>query len=248
MMSFSAHLILYTLMITAAVGIGSCLSIFFGRSQHQMHFILALSAGLMLGAALIHLLPSSFELMGKSASVWVLVGFLFLYVIKKYLTIHICELLECENHLMGFGAFVGISIHALTDGIALGSGLMVEGLGFVVFLTIFFHKLPEAFALTRVLVHEKFSWTKIVLLNILLMLMVPLGAYLVDMLVGMHDVHHYAGLALALSAGTFLHIALSDLLPHVHEHAEKHSPIYIAFVLGTGFMWALSLMEKFVSL
>ena len=47
------------------------------------------------------------------------------------------------------------------------------------------------------------------------------------------------GNALAFSAGTFLHVSLSDLLPHVHEHAEKQAPIVVSFVLGLVSMYAV---------
>jgi zinc and cadmium transporter len=151
-------------------------------------------------------------------------------------------MLECEVHKLGVSAAVGICAHSLTDGIALGSGLLISGvseLGFVVFLTIFFHKLPEAFALTTVLVHESQSRSRIVAFNLLLILMVPLGAVLVRSFGGVHP--EITGAALAFSAGTFLHVSLSDLLPHVHEHAERQWPIVVSFVLGLAAMWAVEL-------
>jgi zinc and cadmium transporter len=176
--------------------------------------------------------------MGKSAPFWVLAGFLVLYLFEKFVTVHICEALECEVHAMGISAVIGISAHALTDGIALGSGLLVSQLGFVVFLTIFFHKLPEAFVLTTILLHESQGKIRIIALNLLLIAMVPLGALLVHGLIGANNVR-FAGMALAFSAGTFLHISLSDLLPHVHEHAERQYPIYISFLAGLLAMFLL---------
>ncbi len=237
----NANFLLYVLLIMGSVLVGGVVPLFLAKTRRHLHFVLSLSAGLMLGAALIHLQPSSFELIGKHASLWVLAGFLFLYLVKKFFTIHLCELLECEVHPMGLSAVVGIALHSLIDGIALGSGLALEGLGLIVFLTIFFHKIPEAFALSSVLLQENRKRTTILLFNALLAVMVPLGALLARYVIG--ESPQVTGVALAFAAGTFLHISLSDLLPHVHEHAEEQSTIYIAFVMGLAAMWALQQWE-----
>lgn len=242
MNSFWPDLGVYSGMISTSVVAGGIVPIFLAWTRRYVHHLLAFSAGLMLGAMLIHLFPAAVEILGENASLWVLAGFLFLYVLQRFLTVHICEMLECEVHKLGISAGIGLCAHSLADGIALGSGLLMSKLGLVVFLTIFFHKLPEAFALTTVLVHESYSRSKIVAFNIILLLMVPLGAVLVHA-VGATD-PQVTGAALAFSAGTFLHISLSDLLPHVHEHAEKQTPIVLSFLVGLS---AMFLLEKFLS-
>lgn len=238
MESFFGSLTLYSGVISTSVVAGGLIPLLLAWTRKQLHLLLSFSAGLMLGATLIHLLPSSFELMGKEAPFWVLAGFLFLYVFEKFVTVHICEALDCEVHTMGIAAVVGISAHALTDGIALGSGLLVKELGFVVFLTIFFHKLPEAFALTTILLHEARNRSRILFYNLILIAMVPLGALLVRSFAGTGNLR-FTGMALAFSAGTFLHISLSDLLPDVHKHAERRYPIFLAFLAGLGAMLLL---------
>ncbi len=239
---FWANLFFYSGMISVSVVIGSLISFSLSSARKYLHFLLSFSAGLMLGATIIHLIPESFELIGKESSIWVLAGFVFLYLIEKFVTVHICETLECEAHTLGIAAVVGISLHSFTDGIALGSGLIVSRIGLIIFLTIFFHKLPEAFALTAILVHEKHNRLRLLLFNILLIAMVPLGALLMHGFAGPNNLR-FAGVALAFSAGTFLHISLSDLLPHVHEHAERQFPIFLAFLVGLLGMVGL---EKFL--
>lgn len=239
MNTFWPDLGVYSGMISTSVLAGGIVPVFLSWTRKYVHYLLAFSAGLMLGAMVIHLFPASVAILGESASLWVVAGFLFLYVFQKFLTVHICEMLECEVHHLGISAGIGICAHSLTDGIALGSGLLVSELGFVVFLTIFFHKLPEAFALTTVLIHENHSRAKIVAFNLILMLMVPAGAVLVRAFGGGNP--RVTGAALAFSAGTFLHVSLSDLLPHVHEHAERQWPIVVSFVLGLAGMYGLEL-------
>lgn len=238
MNAYWSNLGLYGGMISAAVLMGGIVPVFLKLSRTRLHIFLALSAGLMFGATLMHLLPDAIDILGAQASFWVLQGFLFLYLFEKFVTVHICEALDCEVHTMGLAAVVGISVHALTDGIALGSGLMIAPLGFIVFLTIFFHKLPEAFALTTILLHERQSRSRIIFFNILLVAMVPIGALIVRFVAGGSG-PHLPGMALAFSAGTFLHISVSDILPDVHKHTDRPYAVLTSFLAGLGIMYAL---------
>lgn len=235
---FLQQLALYSGVLAVAVIAGGFLPLFFHRTRHHLPVFLSCSAGIMLGATLMHLLPEAFELMGKRASFWVLWGFLFLYVFERFVTVHICEALECEVHTMGIAAVIGISAHALTDGVALGSGLLVSGLGTVILLAIFFHKLPEAFALTSILLHENRGRARIIFFNLLLIAMVPLGGLLISRLVDPGNLH-VTGAALAFSAGTFLHISISDLLPEIHKYSDRRYSLFVSFFLGLLLMYLL---------
>src|SRR3990167_9177006 len=115
METFLGQLGLYTGVLSASVIAGGVLPVFFEKIRRHLPTFLSFSAGVMLGTTLIHLLPEAFELIGKEASYWVLWGFLFLYIFERFVTVHICEALECEVHTVGIAAIVGISAHALTD-------------------------------------------------------------------------------------------------------------------------------------
>lgn len=241
--SFGGSLLVYSLAISASVATGGLIPMALAWTKQHLPILLSFSAGLMLGTVMIHLLPEAYAIIGKEAHIAALAGFIFLYTFEKFVTVHICEALDCEVHTIGVAAIVGLSIHSLTDGIALGSGLLIPSLGFIVFLTIFFHKLPEAFALTSILLHENYRARKILLMNGLLIVTVPLGALLV-FATAAHGGSRLTGLALAFSAGTFLHISLSDLLPEVHKYATRKTIIFVAFLAGmtvTYFLQGLSL-------
>lgn len=238
MESFFSDLGVYSAVLSVSVIFGGLLPLLLTFVRKHLPVFLSFSAGVMLGATLIHLVPEAIELIGKAASFWVLIGFLFLYAFERFVTVHICEALECEVHSMGIAAVVGISAHALTDGIALGSGLMVSGLGLVVLVTIFFHKLPEAFALTSILLHEAKGHSRIVFFNLLLILMIPAGGLLVYWLAGF-GFPHLTGYALAFSAGTFLHIAISDLLPEIHKYSDRRVTLFLSFIFGLSWMYLL---------
>jgi Predicted divalent heavy-metal cations transporter len=235
---FFPSLGIYTAVIAAAILVGGMLPTLRDWHRERLGTILSLGAGIMLGSAFFHLLPDAYDTLGRSSGVWVLLGFLFLYFIEKFITVHICEVFDCEVHHLGVAAFVGIAIHSLTNGIALGSGIMTPGLGFVVFLAISAHKTPEAFSLTSVLLHSGVKKSMILLVHLVTLSMIPLGALMAYVLIPSADPLTIAK-AIAFSAGTFIHISLSDLLPEVHKLSSDKLLNFFAFVAGLALMWLL---------
>ena len=81
--------------------------------------------------------------------------------------------------------------------------------------------------------------------NILFALMCPLGALLfffgVDFLADSRN--HVVAAALAFSAGAFICIALSDLLPEVHFHSHDRIKLTAAFLLGIALAFAIGSVE-----
>ncbi len=231
MSPFYSQLIIYSGAIAAAVAGGGLLPIGLSVARRHLPALLSFSAGIMLGAAALHLLPETYHALPRTAGLWILAGFLFLYLFEKFVTVHICEALDCEVHHIGISAFVGLSLHALTEGIALGTGMLTAGIGYIVFVSIFLHKFPAALALSSVLVHENYRKRNIFLLQGLFFLMVPLGAILVNILQSRIQ-SDFLGAALGFSTGTFLHISLSDLLPEVHRSGYHKTRALVAFLLG----------------
>ena len=229
----------YTGIIAVAIVIGGLIPLFKHWHRERLPVILSFAAGIMLGSAFFHLMPEAYEMVGSQVGLWVLAGFLFLYFIEKFITVHICEAFDCEIHHLGIAAFIGLAIHTLTNGIALGSGLMVPGLGLAVFLAITAHKCPEAFTLTSVLLHSGIRRQTILLVHLLVLAMIPIGAILAHAVIGPQN-PAAIGKAIAFSAGTFLHISLSDLLPEVHKHSHVKHWTFLALLGGLTLMWFLS--------
>ncbi|OGP13419.1 MAG: hypothetical protein A3I75_07485 [Deltaproteobacteria bacterium RIFCSPLOWO2_02_FULL_50_16] len=228
-------------LILLAVLVGGVGPLYSRWLEKSLFLGLSFSAGIMLGAAFLHLIPEGFELAGSAAGLWILLGFLFLYVLEKFVIIHACHDLEddCEVHQLGFPAFIGLSLHALTDGIALGAGFILPRLGWVIALSILLHKLPSAFALTTMLLSAQYSRVKILVLQGVFFMMVPLGVLFVYWGAGIF-LQKQMGLLIAFSAGTFLHVAYSDILPELHSRRYQRYRFLIIFLLGILFMYGSS--------
>ena len=75
--------------------------------------------------------------------------------------------------------------------------------------------------------------------------MCPIGALLFYFGVGhLVDARDYVvGVALAFSAGAFICIALSDLLPEVQFHSHDKAKLTLAFILGIALAYTIGSLE-----
>jgi zinc and cadmium transporter len=116
--------------------------------------------------------------------------------------------------------------------------------GIGVFLAILLHKPLDAMSITSLMAAGGARPALRHLANAAFALMCPLGALLfyfgVDAAQGQQAL---IGGALAFSAGAFICIALSDLLPEVHFHSHDRVKLTLAFLAGIVLAWAIGGLE-----
>jgi zinc and cadmium transporter len=151
------------------------------------------------------------------------------------------------------GAAIGLSLHGLADGLALAASVSAESVnhgaaalaGFGAFLVIFLHKPFDAMTLGTLLAAGRWSPRWRHWINLLFALLVPVGALL--FLLGFDrasgNTEAFLGAALAFSAGTFLCIASSDLLPELQFHQHDRGKLSAALLLGIILAWGLGFVE-----
>jgi zinc and cadmium transporter len=158
-----------------------------------------------------------------------------------------------RHHVTWAGAAIGLTLHSLIDGIALAASVQVAaghhqssallpGLG--AFLVIFLHKPFDSLTLGTLLAvgnHSKFTRHVV---NAAFSLLIPAGIALfyLGLTAGPNAQGILAG-ALAFSAGTFLCIAMSDLLPELQFHQHDRFKLSAALVLGLAVAWGVASME-----
>jgi len=115
------------------------------RGARTIVSAIAFGAGFMVSVVMLSMLPEAFA-SGPGAAPWVLGGFLAVHLAQHVLTPHF-HFGEETHHVSpgaGASAVVGLSLHTFFDGVAIASGLLVSpGLGALLFLAVFLHKLPE---------------------------------------------------------------------------------------------------------
>ncbi|MFV0478834.1 MAG: ZIP family metal transporter [Parahaliea sp.] len=157
------------------------------------------------------------------------------------------------HSLSWVGIGLGLGVHTLIDGIALGAVLQGESgadsmgglLGVGVFLAILLHKPLDAMSIITVMEAGGWSLKARWLVNIGFALMCPLGALLFYFGVDMAGDDRNLGVAIALafSAGAFICIALSDLLPEVQFHSHDRGKLTLAFIVGIALAYAMGSLE-----
>jgi zinc transporter ZupT len=127
--------------------------------------------------------------------------------------IHACGEAECEAHLIGWPALIGIATESLVDGVAIAVGFAVDAsLGLGIALAVFAHELPRG--LTTAVIMRRAGYRSLATWGALLVDagFTPLGA-----LLGTAIPASALEVILGLTAGTFLYVGASDLLPDAHR-------------------------------
>lgn len=227
------HLLFLTFALTWLVG---AIPAFRSWKENHLHHFVSFSAGVLIATAFVHILPEVVEnsdphLMGFG----ILGGFLFLFVLEKFIMIHPCEESHCEFHQFGLSAFIGISLHSMFDGMAMGSSFLDEHLARPVFFAIIVHKMPSAFALASLLKASRWSNRRILIHLVFFSLIIPVTALVTaNFLFTLPK--SYGSFAMNFSLGSFLYIATSDFLPEIHRRHDQKMKNFVAFLLGVGVM------------
>ena len=216
--------------------IGGFLPLLRELSQRGLALLLSFSAGVLLGAVFFHMLPESGKILEGKIGWPILVGFLLIFVMERFVFVHACEERECDIHHMGIPAFLGISLHSLLDGLALGAGLMLPRLGPVVLLAVLIHKMPDSISISSILLSAGWNRRKVAWLSLFFSLTTPVGALLAYLFFRALSEENIA-VAIGISAGTFLAIATADILPQVHRIEERNPCTLVFLIVGLAVSW-----------
>lgn len=264
-------LVFYCIAIAGFSLVGGLLPNWIKMTHTRTQLVMSFVSGLMLGVAFYHLLPHSVALVGgdhgADTSVWwLMIGLITMLLLLRLFHFHQHDFSSEEDqhhdhhhhhpqqssaHSMSWmGIALGLALHTLVDGVALGAvmqgGSVEAGLiGLGVFLAILLHKPLDAMSITTIMQAGGWSRGARATTNLLFALMCPLGALLfyfgVDLLADSQN--HVVAAALAFSAGAFICIALSDLLPEVHFHSHDRGKLTLAFLLGIALAYAIGIVE-----
>jgi zinc and cadmium transporter len=156
----------------------------------------------------------------------------------------------------GWMAVLGLTIHTFMNGVGLAGSVENDlskstfyyGVpGLAMFMAVFLHKPADALAISTVLTRKGVSRRKITWVQLGYVAMIPIGAFAFVLTSGALEERlkeQLIGFALAFSAGTFIFIALSDLLPEVQFHRHDRVPLFLALVFGVVLMGFIAYLES----
>jgi zinc and cadmium transporter len=202
--------------------------------QKIIFCLIGFSAGALIGSAFLHILPEALE-ETESITVfyYLILGLVLFFVMEKYFYWRHCHEAVCNIHAFTYLNLVGGGLHNFIDGMVIAASFVVSlKLGVVTTLAIVLHEVPRELGDFGVLVYGGFTKRKALLYNFISALLAMVGAvvgYFIS-----DFTHGFSSFILPFTAGGFIYIATSDLIPELHGEKDlKRSTLaFLAFLFG----------------
>lgn len=180
------------------------------------------AAGVLLAAAFTDLLPEALHDDGgepRSVLMWALLGILGFFMLERFLRFfhhhHEHGKEKANNSLV----IIGDTLHNALDGVAIGAAFLIDTpTGIVAALAVAAHEIPQEIGDFGLLLKNGMEKSKVIIVNILSALATTATALLTY---GLGDSDSFPVPALlAITAGFFVYIAASDIIPEIHEETS----------------------------
>ena len=200
--------------------------------ERYLRYFVALGAGFLMAVALLEMAPESYRLNARLGPILIMAGYCAVHLLEHTINAHFhygeeTHRGEFVSRHTGNSVLMGLSVHSLFDGVAIGSGFVVSSwLGWLIFLAIFLHKAPEGFTMASVMLASGRSrrtafWSAVGLA----------AATLAGVLV-IEVVPSWLTYGMPISAGVALYVGASDLVPEVNR--EPGIRMALVFFAGVG--------------
>jgi len=215
----SALALTLVLGLTAALadGVGGLIIIQRNWERRYLRYFIAVGSGFMLATAIVEMLPESLRIAPERAPAFLLLGYFIVHFFEHTVTTHFhfgeeTHAAEFLHTHKSYSVLLGLIVHTFFDGIAIASGFLISNwLGWIIFLAVFLHKIPEGFTVGSVMLASGRSRRTAFVSSAILGASTLLGVLAMRMLTPMLQV------GLPLSAGATLYVAASDLIPEVNK-------------------------------
>jgi zinc and cadmium transporter len=191
-----------------------------GLRVRLVPWLISYAVGTLLGVALLALLPEALSSAPPSSALTaLLVGVLFFFMLEKLVVWRHCHSAqECEVHTSSAASLVivGDAFHTFVDGALIAAAVMTSvPLGVTTAVAVAAHEIPQEVGDVAILLRAGYSRTGAFTLNIMSAAGGVLGA--IAMLVASEWVPGVLPYVLSFAAGSFLYVAMSDLIPDLHR-------------------------------
>jgi len=231
-----------TLLPALVVSLAASFSAFLGgwlaiRAVRYVGLVIAIGAGIRIGAAFVDLIPESINYLGlEAAMLWTATGFLAFYVLEQVTNLHVGHETSIEldhdsathQHLGVVGA-TGMGIHSFLDGVALAAGLAVGGgLGIVIAAVVIVHRFSDGIGVVSFLLASR-STSAVAWRWLTVVAVAPIAGVVVGTFLAVPNA--VLGAMLGFFAGFFLYVGAAELLPEAHRR-DRSRLVTVATVLS----------------
>jgi ZIP family zinc transporter/zinc and cadmium transporter len=200
--------------------------------ERYLRYFVALGAGFLMATAVVEMAPESLRLSPRMGPILIMVGYCVVHLLEHTINAHFhfgeeTHGGEFVSRHTGNSVMAGLSLHALFDGVAIGSGFLVSGwLGWLIFMAIFLHKAPEGFTMASVMLASGRSRSTALYSAVALAAATLAGVLVIEL------IPSWLPYGLPVSAGVALYVAATDLVPEVNR--EPGIRMALVFFAGVG--------------
>jgi zinc transporter ZupT len=198
--------------------------------ERYLRYFVALGAGFLMAVALLEITPESLRLNPIIGPVLIMVGYCIVHLLEHTINshFHFGEEIHHDEFVSartGYSVLGGLSVHALFDGVAIGSGFVVNSaFGWLIFLAVFLHKAPEGFTMASIMLASGRSRRAAFAAAVALAVATIAGVLIIEL------APRWMPYGLPISAGVALYVGASDLVPEVNR--EPGIRMALVFFLG----------------
>lgn len=230
---------------TVAISLISFVGVVFAFSKRWTErtemLLLSFAAGVLLSTVFLELLPEAIERAAGDGRVFAaaLVAMIAFFFLERFLHgFHVHE--EGRAIASRYMIVIGDGVHNFVDGVVVAASFLAgPGIGLATTLAVIAHEIPQEIADYGILVRSKLSPRRALAVNF---------ASGLTAVVGTLACFHFRSLVepnigwfLTATAGMFIYVAASDLIPELHKPEHRHRWVYTApFLLGIALMAALT--------
>jgi len=215
-------------------GVGILLLLREGVWHRLISYLVSFAVGTLLGGALLGLLPEALE-SAKSLPVFstVLAGLVIFFILEKWVLWRHCHDPECpRDRVAGELILLGDAVHNFFDGIVIAASfLSAPTLGVSTALAVVAHEVPQEVGDFAILLHSGYGKGRALGYNLLSSATTPAAAVIAYF--ALSAIQPLVPYVLAISAASFLYIAMSDLVPGLHRVISvRKAAVQVGFIVA----------------
>jgi zinc and cadmium transporter len=201
-------------------------------------WLISYAVGTLLGVALLALLPEALLVLTPSQALGTLLaGVLTFFLLEKMVLWRHChDGQDCAVHTSSAASLViiGDAFHTFVDGALIAAAVVTSiPLGATTALAVAAHEIPQEVGDFAILLRAGYSRSRAFTLNILSATGGLVGA--VMMLLASQSVPNALPYVLSFAAGSFLYVAMADLIPDLHRGGVEGSARQL-LLIGAGIL------------
>ncbi|MBI3307250.1 MAG: ZIP family metal transporter [Candidatus Omnitrophica bacterium] len=228
--------------------LGAVLAVMIGVSHRQLCALISFAAGVLLSAAIFHILPEASETGVGTIPIFLATasGYALFSLISRYVS-HVCPACAASHFEkqeeqpaskfknIFFLMAIALTVHSMMDGIAIAlSPAMSRDAGYSIFSTVAIHKLPEGLALCALLINSGYERKAAFFLTLLFEISTLAGWGFGALMLRYEIEVQWLMLAMVHIAGGFVFLALHAVINEIRDHSPRF--VLIFFLTGFAFM------------